>query len=224
MVPSPVDVAMTLYRGFEDKSLLIGIGISMQRLLIGYVVSVVIGIILGLLIGRVRYVEQTIGTAVLGLQALPSICWLPPAILWFGLNQISIIFVVFMGSVLAITISTQDGAKHIPPLLIKNAKVLGIKGWRFYWEVMLPAMLPSIVTGMKLGWSFAWRSLMAGELLFMNLGLGYLLEMGRDLNDMSLIFAVMLIIVAIGLMVDHLVFAAVEGGIKKRWGLLTEEH
>lgn len=222
--PSPVSVAQTLYRGFEDKSLLIGIGISMERLIIGYSISVVLGVALGLLLGRVRYLEQSVGSAVLGLQALPSICWLPAAILWFGLNQTAIIFVVFMGSFLSIAISTEAGVKQIPPLFIKNAKILGIKGWRFYWEVILPGTLPAIVTGMKLGWSFAWRSLMAGELLYVNLGLGYLLQLGRDLNDMSLIFAVMVVIVAIGLLVDHLIFAVVERRIKRRWGLLAEEH
>ncbi|MFN3467820.1 MAG: ABC transporter permease, partial [Candidatus Brocadiales bacterium] len=162
ILPSPVSVAQTLYMGFADKSLLIGIGISMERLMIGYSISVVIGIILGLLLGRVKYLEQSVGSAVLGLQALPSICWLPAAILWFGLNQAAIIFVVFMGSFLAITISTEAGVKHIPPLFIKNAKILGVTGWRFYWEVILPGTLPAIITGMKLGWSFAWRSLMAG--------------------------------------------------------------
>jgi len=222
--PSPVSVAQTLYMGFEDRSLLIGIGISMKRLIIGYSISVVLGIILGLLLGRVKYLEQSVGSAVLGLQALPSICWLPAALLWFGLNEMAIIFVVFMGSFLSITISTEAGVKHIPPLLIKNAKILGIKGWRFYWEVILPGTLPAIITGMKLGWSFAWRSLMAGELLYVNLGLGYLLQLGRDLNDMSLIFAVMVVIVTIGLLVDHLIFATVERSIQRRWGLIAEEH
>lgn len=224
ILPSPVSVAQTLYTGFEDRSLLIGIGISMKRLIIGYSISIVLGIILGLLLGRVKYLEQSVGSAVLGLQALPSICWLPAALLWFGLNEMAIIFVVFMGSFLSITISTEAGVKHIPPLLIKNAKILGIKGWRFYWEVILPGTLPAIITGMKLGWSFAWRSLMAGELLYVNLGLGYLLQMGRDLNDMSLIFAVMVVIVTIGLLVDHLIFATVERSIQRRWGLIAEER
>src|SRR3989304_963421 len=224
ILPSPVSVAQTLYYGFEDKSLLFGIGISMERLIIGYSIAIVLGVLLGLALGRVRYLEQSVGSAVLGLQTLPSITWLPAAILLVGLHQAAIIFVVFMGSFLSIAISTEAGVKHIPPLFIKNAGILGIKGWRLYWEVILPASLPSIITGMKLGWSFAWRSLMAGEMLFVNLGLGYLLQLGRDLNDMSLIFAVMVIIVAIGMIVDHLIFGLVEKAVKGRWGLLVEEH
>ena len=224
ILPSPVSVAVTLYSGFEDKSLLIGIGVSMQRLIIGYSISVILGITVGLFLGRVRYLEHSLGSAVLGVQTLPSICWVPVATLWFGFGQVAIAFVVVIGSLFVIVISTQDGVKHIPPLLMKNASLLGIKGWRLYWEVILPGTLPAIVTGMKLGWSFAWRSLMGGELLFANLGLGHLLNEGRKANDTSLLFAVMVVIVAIGLMVDHLVFAVVERSIKRRWGLLVEEH
>ncbi|HHT9153252.1 MAG TPA: ABC transporter permease, partial [Candidatus Hypogeohydataceae bacterium YC40] len=123
-----------------------------------------------------------------------------------------------------VIISTQDGVRHVPPLFIKNARLLGIKGWRLYWEIILPGTLPAIVTGMKLGWSFAWRSLMGGELLFANFGLGHIIKYGRDKNDTSLLFAAMVIIVAIGLLVDHLIFAVVERSIKRRRGLLVEEH
>ncbi|HHT9141409.1 MAG TPA: ABC transporter permease [Candidatus Tripitaka californicus] len=136
----------------------------------------------------------------------------------------AIAFVVVIGSLFVIIISTQDGVKHIPPLLVKNARLLGIEGWRLYWEVILPGALPAIVTGMKLGWSFAWRSLMGAELLFATLGLGHLLNQGRVANDTSLLFAVMVVIVIIGLLVDHLIFATVERSIKRRWGLLVEEH
>jgi NitT/TauT family transport system permease protein len=224
ILPSPVSVAQTLYTGFEDRSLLIGIGVSMQRLIIGYSIAVVLGITVGLFLGRVRYLEHSLGSAVLGVQTLPSICWVPVATLWFGFGQVAIAFVVVIGSLFVIVISTQDGVKHIPPLLMKNASLLGIKGWRLYWEVILPGALPAIVTGMKLGWSFAWRSLMGGELLFANLGLGHLLNEGRKANDTSLLFAVMVVIVIIGLLVDHLIFATLERSIKRRWGLIVEEH
>lgn len=224
ILPSPVSVALTLYRGFVDKSLLAGVGISMERLIIGYSISVVLGITLGLFLGRVRYLDYSLGSAVLGIQTLPSICWVPVATLWFGFGQVAIAFVVVIGSLFVICISTQDGVKHVPPLYIKNARLLGISGWRLYWEVILPSSLPAIITGMKLGWSFAWRSLMGGELLFANFGLGHLLKLGRDVNDTSLLFAVMVVIVIIGLLVDHLVFAVVERSIKRRRGLLAEEH
>ncbi len=224
ILPSPVSVAITLYRGFGDKSLLVGVGISMERLIIGYSISVVLGVFLGLLLGKVKYLEKSLGSALLGIQTLPSICWVPVATLWFGFGQVALTFVIVVGSLFVVCISTQDGVRHVPPLFIKNARLLGIKGWRLYWEVVLPSALPAIVTGMKLGWSFAWRSLMGGELLFATTGLGHLLKHGRDVNDTSLLFAVMVIIVTIGLLVDHLIFAVVEKGIKRRRGLLLEEH
>jgi NitT/TauT family transport system permease protein len=124
-----------------------------------------------------------------------------------------------MGSLFAIVISARDGVRNIPPLLQRAARTFGARNWQLYRYVVLPAMLPSMVQGLKLGWSFAWRSLMAGELLFNSGGLGQLLNTGRDLNDISLVVAVMLVIVAIGLTVDRLIFANLEGVVRERWGL-----
>jgi NitT/TauT family transport system permease protein len=174
---------------------------------------------LGLLIGRVRLLQETLGTVILGLQALPSICWLPLAILWFGLSERAILFVVVMGAVLSICLSAVDGVRNTPPLYLRAARTMGAEGWALYWRVILPGALPAILTGMKLGWSFAWRSLMAGELLYVSLGLGQLLTLGRELNDMSRVMAVMLVIVALGLTVDRLLFAPAERLVRERWGL-----
>jgi len=176
-----------------------------------------------MLIGRFKILDETVGSLITGLQALPSICWLPLAILWFGLSEAAIQFVVIIGAILAITISTDDGIKNIPPILIRAAKTMGTKGLDLYFRVMLPAALPSIVTGMKLGWSFAWRSLMAGELLFVSLGLGHLLTIGRELADMNLVVAVMLVIVVIGVVVDRLIFARLEDIVTERWGLKAQQ-
>ncbi len=191
----------------------------MQRILIGFGISAVAGMALGLAIGRIRLLDETVGSLVLGLQALPSICWLPLALLWFGLSEAAILFVVVMGALLSITLATEAGVKNTPPLYLRAARNLGARGWRLYALVILPAALPAIITGMKLGWSFAWRSLMAGELLYVSLGLGQLLNAGRELNDMSQVIAVMLVIIAIGLAVDRLVFAPVESRVRERWGL-----
>ena len=166
-----------------------------------------------------RLLDQTLGSLVLGLQALPSICWLPLALLWFGLGEQAIVFVVVMGAVLSITLSTEAGVKNTDPLYLRAALNLGARGWRLYLLVALPAALPAIISGMKLGWSFAWRSLMAAELLYVGLGLGQLLMMGRELNDMNQVVAVMLIIIAIGLVVDRLVFTPLETRVRARWGL-----
>ncbi|MHB0977534.1 MAG: ABC transporter permease [Candidatus Aquicultorales bacterium] len=219
LFPSPSGVADALVAGFSDGSFPLGIATSMRRIAEGYGVSLAVGVPLGLLIGRVKLLKETVGSIVLGLQALPSICWLPLAVLWFGLSERAIVFVVVMGALLSITIATEDGVKNTPPLLMRAARTLGAKGARVYWDVVFPAALPSIVTGMKLGWSFAWRSLMAGELLFVSLGLGHLLEVGRQLNDMAQVIAVMLVIVALGLFVDRAVFNTLETMVRRRWGL-----
>jgi NitT/TauT family transport system permease protein len=221
--PAPSEVMGTLTYGITRLNFLIGIGGSLRRLLIGYGLALGIGLALGLLMGQLRWLKETLGLVVLGLQTLPSICWLPLAILWFGLNERAILFVVVMGAVLSIAQATEDGVRNTPPLYLRAARNLGARGWRLYISVILPAALPSIVTGMKLGWSFAWRSLMAGELLYALPGLDNLLTMGRELNDMSQVVAVMVIIIALGLITDRLIFATLERLIRERWGLLRSD-
>jgi NitT/TauT family transport system permease protein len=217
--PSPLSVARTLARGFQNGTFIVGITTSLRRLLIGFGISAVIGILSGLAIGRSKLLNETFGALVLGLQTLPSICWLPLALLWFGLSETAMLFVVVMGALLAITTATEAGVKNTPPLYLRAARNLGARGWKLYALVIFPAALPEIITGMKLGWSFAWRSLMAAELLYVSLGLGYLLMMGRELNDMRQVIAVMLVIIAIGLVVDRLIFAPIETRVRARWGL-----
>jgi len=220
LFPSPAKVAGTLWYTLRDGSLVLATGVSLRRMLVGYAISLVIGIPLGLMLARIRWMEDTVGSLVMGLQTLPSICWLPLALLWFGLNDRAILFVVVMGAVLAITVSVQDGVKNVPPAFFRAAQTLGARPWALYTEVLLPASLPSILTGAKLGWSFAWRSLMAGELLFVSLGLGHMLMMGRELADMSQVVAVMLVIVALGLLTDRAVFGVMENRVRQRWGLV----
>ena len=219
LFPSPEEVAATFVRGLRDGSFLIGVAVSLRRILVGYGISLAIGISLGLAIGRFRLLEDTVGSLVFGLQTIPSICWLPFAILWFGLSESAILFVVVMGALLSIVIATDDGVKNTPPLLVRAGRTMGLSGLSLYVRVVLPSALPAIVSGMKLGWSFAWRSLMAGELLFVSAGLGHLLTVGRDLNDMSLVIAVMILIVLVGLVIERLVFGTAEQIIRRRWGL-----
>lgn len=219
LFPSPFsEVFPSLAAGFQDGTFLIGMGESIRRILIGYGISLFLGIPLGLLVGRFKILDETIGSLVGMLQVLPSICWLPLAILWFGLSEWAIQFVVVMGAFLPIAIATDGGIKNIPPLYIRAARTMGVRKLDLYWRVILPAALPSILTGMKLGWSFAWRSLMAGELLFVSIGLGQLLQAGRELNDMSQVVAVMLIIMGVGLFFDHLIFAPIQNHLRRKWG------
>lgn len=218
LFPSPGTVFEALRAGFGDGSFLIGVAVSIQRIVVGYLISLVFGISLGLLVGRFKILDETVGSLMTALQVLPSICWLPLAILWFGLNEWAIQFVVVMGALLSIAVATDGGIKNISPLYVRAAKTMGIGGADLYFRVIFPAALPSIVTGMKLGWSFAWRALMAGELIFVSVGLGKLLQVGRELNDMPQVMAVMLIIMTIGLLFDKFVFAALERRIRRMWG------
>ena len=222
LFPAPREVADALWRGLVDRSLIIATGASLKRLLVGYGVSLAIGIPLGLLLGRIHWLDETLGLVTMGLQALPSICWLPLAVLWFGLSEAATQFVVVVGSLMAITSATRDGVNVIPPLYVRAARVLGARGWRLYRYVILPAAMPAVLTGAKLGWSFAWRSLMAAELLYVSVGLGSTLMMGRELHDMPLVVAAMGIIMAIGLSADRLVFGALEALLYARWGTLRQ--
>jgi NitT/TauT family transport system permease protein len=219
LFPSPKGVLDTMRQGFSDHSFQIGIGRSLERIALGYGLSALIGIPLGLLTARIRWLDHTLGSFVIGLQTLPSICWLPAALLWFGLTDGAILFVVVMGSTLAISIGTDDAVKNLPPIYVKAARTMGVRGLRLYRDVIFPAALPGIVSALKQGWSFAWRSLMAGELLFVSPGLGHLLQMGRDLNDISLVAAVMVVIMALGWSVDRFAFSALEARIRARRGM-----
>jgi len=219
LFPGPLAVFNSLVTGFQSGLYLQGSLVSLERLAIGYGISLVIGVALGLLIGRFRIVEETIGSLILGLQALPSVCWLPLAILWFGLTEQAIIFVVIMGALFSITLGVDAGVKNTLPIYVKAARNLGSHGLALYPQVILPSAMPAILNGLKQGWTFAWRSLMAGELLFYTLSLGNLLQTGRDLNDASQVMSVMVVIIVIGVAIDTLIFGPIERRVRERWGL-----
>jgi NitT/TauT family transport system permease protein len=219
LFPGPLAVLNALVDGFQNGQFLQAALVSLQRLVIGYSISLGIGMALGLLIGRFRVFEETVGSLMLGLQALPSVCWLPLAILWLGLSEQAIIFVVVMGALFSITLGVDAGIKNTPSIYLKAARNLGARGVALSLQVVLPAAMPAILNGLKQGWTFAWRSLMAGELLFYTLSLGNLLQTGRDLNDASQVMAVMVVIIAIGVAIDGLIFAPIERRVRTRWGL-----
>lgn len=219
--PTPWGVGQSLWAGFADHSFWIAIATSMKRMLVGYGISVVLGMFLGVTLAGNRFLEQTLGGLLVSLQSLPSICWLPLAVLWFGLTEKAILFVVVMGSLLSVTISMETGRKQLPRIYSMAGRNLGARGLRLFLHVTLPASLPYIVTGLKQGWAFAWRSLISGEMIFVSLGLGQQLMMGRDLNDMNLVIAVMILIIGLGYVVDGLVFKSLERQLQLRWGLTT---
>jgi NitT/TauT family transport system permease protein len=219
LFPPPGGVARALRDGFADHSFWIGIAVTMKRMLIGYSLSVVLGMVIGLGVGSYKFLEETLGGLLVSLQSLPSICWIPLAVLWFGLTEKAILFVVLMGSLLSVTIAMEDGRKQMPTIYGMAGRNLGARGFRLFWSVLLPASLPFLVNGMKQGWAFAWRSLIQAEMIFLSLGLGQLLMMGRDLNDMSQVIAVMVLIIILGYLVDGIFFRTIERRLQEKWGL-----
>ncbi|SHF22743.1 NitT/TauT family transport system permease protein [Caldanaerobius fijiensis DSM 17918] len=217
--PSPLSVFSTLMSLIADNSIGVAVLASMKRLILGYFISLAIGTAIGLIMVRFKYLDENLNPIILGLQTLPSVCWLPFAILWYGLSESAIIFVIAIGSTFAIAMSIVSGIKNINPLYIRAAKTMGANGIKIYSNVIIPASLPSVVSGMKQGWSFAWRSLIAGEMLYATKGLGQILIVGRDLADMNQVVAVMIVIIVLGFMVDNLIFGKVEEKIRYRWGL-----
>ena len=202
-----------------DNTLGIAVLASLKRIILGYLLSIIIGIIVGLAIVRFKYLDENLSPLILGLQTLPSICWLPFSILWFGLNESAIIFVITIGSTFAVSIAIESGMKNINPLFVRAAKTMGAKGFKLYWNVIIPASLPSIISGLKQGWSFAWRALMAGEMISATTGLGQVLMVGRDLADISQVMAIMIVIVVLGVAVDKMIFGRAEIRIRQKWGL-----
>ncbi len=223
MLPGPGGVVRTLGHMLRDGELARAVGRSLYRLFVGYALSVGAGITLGVLMARNAWLRAAVGPLVVGLQALPSICWLPLALLWFGLSETAILFVVVMGSLLSITIATEGAVRAVPMLYIRAARTMGSRRLRLYTRVILPAALPGILTGLKLGWTFAWRSLMAGELLYVAGGLGQLLTLGRELGDMARVMSVMVVIVFLGLGFERVLFGSLEKRVRERWGYAQAE-
>ena len=219
LFPTPWGVAQELYYGFSDHSYWIAIAVSMRRVLIGYAISVVLGMILGLGVASNKFLEETMGGLLVSLQSLPSICWWPLALLWFGLNQNAILFVVIMGSLLSVTLAMEDGRKQMPKIYGMAGRNLGARGFQLFWHVLLPASLPFIVSGLKQGWAFAWRSLITAEMLYVSLGLGQVLMMGRETSNMNAVIAVMILIIGLGYIVDGLIFKSMERHLQHKWGL-----
>lgn len=221
LFPTPQGVAESLWDGFKDHSLWIGIVVSLRRVIIGYLISVVLGILLGMLLASNKFLEDSLGRVILGLQSLPSACWVPIALLWFGLSETAIIFVTITGSLLAVTQSTKAGFDNVPRILSMAGRNLGAKGPQMFWHVMLPASLPYLLDGLRQGWAFAWRSLITGEMIYISLGLGQILMTGRDLNDINLVVAVMILIALLGYVVDGVLFRRLDTSLRDKWGMAT---
>ena len=223
-LPSPADVGLVLLSQLREGTLAEAVQTSVTRGGLGFGVALAIGTPLGLLVGRVRAVRRGIGPLLSGLQSLPSIAWVPAAIIFFGLGEAAIYAVVLLGAVPSIANGMVSGIDQVPPLFLRVGRVLGARGLSAARFVLLPAVLPAYLGGLRQGWAFSWRSLMAAELIVsspeLGLGLGRLLEQGRLLSDMSLVFAGILGILVVGIAVELCLFAPLERRVLRRRGLL----
>ena len=223
LLPSPATVFGELWTEFGEGTLVAAVAVTLRRAAVGYAVAVLVGGVIGILVVRSKTLRAAVGSLITGLQTMPSIAWFPLAILLFQLSETAILFVVVLGAAPAIANGLISGVDHVPPLLLRAGRVLGAEGLAKYRHVILPAALPATVAGLKQGWAFAWRSLMAGELLVLIPGqrsVGSQLQFSRELSDAPGLIAMMIVILAIGIVVDVVVFSSVERSIRTRRGLV----
>jgi NitT/TauT family transport system permease protein len=192
---------------------------SLRRLLISFALSIAIGTTLGFLFARYRFLDQTFGFLVVALQTVPSIAWLPFAIIWFGLNDTAVIFITTIGATWTMSMASRTGIMNISPIHVRAAQMMGTgNGLRMFYQVMIPASFPHLMTGIRVAWAFAWRALVAGELVARGVGLGQMLQDGRDIGDTATILCIVIIIGVIGTISDHICFKRLEDRIMLRYG------
>src|SRR5215211_3309294 len=224
-LPGPAAVAQTFWETVQDGRALEAVWTSLSRGAVGFAMSLLIGTLLGLAMWGSRWLRAAIGPIVSGLQSLPSVAWVPAAIIWFQLSNAAIYTVVLLGAVPSIANGLLGGMKQVPPLFDRVGRVLGLSAVGRTRHVLLPAALPGYLGGLRQGWAFAWRSLMAAELITyspsLGQGLGQLLNIGRELSQMSLVITSITLILVVGVAIELLVFAPLERGVLRRRGLTT---
>jgi NitT/TauT family transport system permease protein len=225
LLPSPADVGRALQDQWTKGTLLDFVWTSLSRGILGFLASVVIGTLLGLIVARVKPVRAAIGPILSGLQSLPSVAWVPASIIWFGLSNGTIYAVVLLGAVPSIANGLVAGVDQIPPLFLRAGRTIGATGLHGVRHVLLPAALPGYLAGLKQGWAFSWRSLMAAELIVnspdLGTGLGQFLEQGREQSDMGWVLAAILLILLVGIGIELLVFSPLERWVLRNRGLLV---
>ena len=223
LFPSPVQVLRRLWELGADNYLWPSLKATFERMGIGFSIAAVVGLLIGLLMGMSRVVNSCLRSLFLGLQTLPTAAWVPVSLLLYGLSDHGIYFVIIMSSAPAVAIATSDGILHIPTIYLQVARTLGTPAYAMPTRVILPAALPSIVTGLKLGWTLAWHGGVSAELIKSTIGLGFLLQMGRELNDAAQVIGIMVLTVLFGVLLDRFVFGVIQRRILLRWGL-AQKH
>ncbi|MFF3942242.1 ABC transporter permease [Streptomyces phaeofaciens] len=225
-LPSPSDVGDEFKEAWLEGRLLEYIWTSVSRGLLGFLFALAIGTPLGLLVARVKFVRAAIGPILSGLQSLPSVAWVPPAVLWLGLNNSMMYAVILLGAVPSIANGLVSGIDQVPPLFLRAGRTMGATGLKGAWHIVLPAALPGYLAGVKQGWAFSWRSLMAAEIIAsspdLGIGLGALLENGRNASSMSMVFEAIILILFVGIAIDLLIFSPLERRVLRSRGLLVK--
>jgi NitT/TauT family transport system permease protein len=225
-LPSPADVGGEFRDAWLKGELLGYIWTSISRGLLGFLFALALGTPLGLLVARVKAVRAAIGPVLSGLQSLPSVAWVPPAVIWLGLNNSMMYAVILLGAVPSIANGLVSGIDQVPPLFLRAGRTMGATGLRGAWHIVMPAALPGYLAGLKQGWAFSWRSLMAAEIIAsspdLGIGLGALLENGRNASSMSMVFEAIILILFVGITIDLLIFSPLERWVLRSRGLLVK--
>jgi NitT/TauT family transport system permease protein len=221
VLPGPGVTLSNLWQQAHTSLLWQAIGTTMERLALGYAIALVIGVVVGSLVSRIPPLRAAVGSLITGLQTMPSLVWLPFAIILFGLTTQAILFVVVMAAAPSIANGLIAGVDYTPPLMVKAAAMMGLRRLSLHRHLFLPASLPTFVAGMKQAYAFAWHGLLAGELLVLianRPSLGVLLSTDQDQSDMPSVVAIMIVILILGISVDA-AFGVVNRSIRRRWGL-----
>ncbi|MFD5742115.1 ABC transporter permease [Streptomyces massasporeus] len=225
-LPAPSAVWDVVQTAWLQGELLDYIWTSVSRGLLGFLFALLIGTPLGLIVARVKFIRAAIGPILSGLQSLPSVAWVPPAVIWLGLNNSMMYAVILLGAVPSIANGLVSGIDQVDPLFLRAGRTLGATGLKGTWHIVLPAALPGYVAGLKQGWAFSWRSLMAAEIIAsfpdLGVGLGQLLENGRNASDMAMVFEAILLILIVGIAIDLLIFSPLERWVLRSRGLLVK--
>jgi NitT/TauT family transport system permease protein len=221
VLPGPRDTLPVFWDQVTSGRFWEAVALTMRRALVGFALAVGAGVLTGVLVARFRVLRRAFGSLITGLQTMPSIAWFPLAILLFRLSESAILFVVILGAAPSIANGLIAGVDYTPPILLRAGRVMGLRGLLLYRHLIMPASLPAFVAGLKQGWAFAWRSLMAGELLVIigdTTSLGVLLSQARELNNTADMISYMLVILIIGIVIDQL-FGVADGAVRRRWGV-----
>jgi NitT/TauT family transport system permease protein len=225
-VPTPWQVAAALGQLWTDGAVQTALATSVRRGAVGFVVAVAVGTPLGLVVARVRAVRTAIGPLITGLQVLPSVAWVPAAVLWFGLTDATVYFVILAGAIPAMVNGLVSGVDQVPPRYRQVGAILGARGFRLVRHVILPAALPGYLAGLRQGWAFSWRALMAAEVIAvggeLGFGLGSMLHQARERSDQAVVIAAIILILAVGVVVELVVLGPLERRVLHRRGLIPE--